>query len=60
MKAFGWIIVGLLAIEVIGIAQLLLRGGGKEADAWFFFLTLPLALIVLALAYLILGAVLKK
>lgn len=60
MTVFRWIIHGLLALEAIGMVQLLLRDGGKEADAWLILLTLPLILIMLAAVYLVNSAVLKQ
>jgi hypothetical protein len=57
---FRWIIFCLLALDVIGIAWMLLRDGGREADAWFFFLTLPLLLILLTIVYLVLRAILNR
>ncbi|HEY0084677.1 MAG TPA: hypothetical protein VGB65_02080 [Allosphingosinicella sp.] len=59
MTVFRWIIYGLLALDAAGIAWLLLQDGGREAEVWFFFLQLPMLLIVLALVYLVLRAVLK-
>ena len=54
MKILGWIIIGLIALDVFAAAAILLRGGGREKDVWFVFLTLPLLIVALAVLYFIL------
>jgi hypothetical protein len=51
VRILGWIIVGLVALDVVAAAVILLRDGGREQDAWFVFLTLPLLIVVLTILY---------
>ena len=54
MRIFGWIIIGLIALDVIAATAILLRDGGREKDVWFVFLTLPLLIVALTILYFIL------